>query len=193
MTTLTITQATQPQINFITDLIAGKNLGETTRAKQVLARIAASELTKAEASKLIDELKTAKKLEATTPTASGKTPMQALLSQVPKSRYAVSTDSIDLGLVDENVNGDYIFVEVREYMDSLYIRRLHGAPGGFNRTKLSFADTKVIVDVIAKNPLEHTQKFGELYACCGKCGADLTDQTSRELKLGPTCRKEFGV
>ena len=29
--------------------------------------------------------------------------------------------------------------------------------------------------------------FGEIYSVCGRCGAELTDDTSREHKFGPIC------
>jgi hypothetical protein len=188
MTMLNVFEATPAQVNFIKDLIDQKNAGETGRAKLILAKIDAGKLDKAEASKVIDELKALKVMAH----ALGKSELQVLLSEVPKAKYAVPMNEIDLG-IEENVNGDILFVEVREYMNNVYIRRLHGAPGHFNRSKLSFNDTKLVVNHIKKNPLAYTQLFGETYKVCGKCGADLTDPISRELKLGPTCRKEFGL
>lgn len=192
MTMLTFFEASPKQIQFITDLIEKKNLGDTAKAMTVLAKIADKKLDKQEASKLIDELIAAPvrvTSSASTPSAASK--MQTLLSEVPKAKYAVPMDEIDLA-IDENVNGDILFVEVREYMNVLYMRRLHGSPGYFNRSKLSFKDTELLINLVKKNPLKYTQLFGEVHKCCGKCGADLTDQLSRELKLGPRCRKEFG-
>lgn len=192
-------EITDKQVTFIKDLIAKKNLSDTARAKLMLGKIAAGEMDKYEASKLIDELIAAKTLPAPASASAtlaahiaGKSVLQNLLADVPKAKYAVPMDEIDLAL-DEKVNGDIIFVEVREYMNNLYVRRLHGAPGDFNRSRLSMKDTELLINHIKKNPLVYTQKFGEVYSCCGKCGADLTDQVSRELKLGPTCRKEFGM
>lgn len=189
---LNVFEATPAQVSFIKDLIELKNVGETGRAKITLAKIAAGKLDKAEASRVIDELKSMPNVDKTLLHAMGKSPIQELLREVPKAKYAVPMDEVDLAL-EEKVNGDIIFVEIREYMNNVYIRRLHGAPGHFNRSRLSAKDTHVIVNLIKKNPLEYTQKFGELYSCCGKCGAELTDQVSRDLKLGPTCRKEFGM
>jgi hypothetical protein len=194
MTITTFFEASPKQIQFIQDLIEKKNLTETANAKTVLAKIADKQLDKKEASKLIDELIVAKPLvtsvtSTATPSPVGK--MQILLAEVPKAKYAVPMDEIDLA-IDEKVNGDILFIEVREYMNVLYMRRLHGAPGNFNRSKLSFKDTESVINLVKKDALKYTQLFGEVYKCCGKCGADLTDQLSRELKLGPTCRKEFG-
>jgi hypothetical protein len=191
MTMLTFFEATPKQIQFITDLIEKKNLGDTAKALTVKTKIAANKLDKQEASKLIDELIAAPVRIAFTATPSAASKMQTLLGEVPKAKYAVPMDEIDLG-IDETVNGDILFIEVREYMNVLYMRRLHGAPGNFNRSKLSFKDTELLINLVKKNPLKYTQLFGEVHKCCGKCGADLTDQLSRELKLGPRCRKEFG-
>lgn len=188
---ITFFEATPKQIQFITDLIEKKNLGDTAKALTVMAKIAANKLDKQEASKLIDELIAAPVRVTSTPPATVAGKLQNILGEVPKAKYAVPMDEIDLG-IDEKVNGDILFIEVREYMNVLYMRRLHGAPGNFNRSKLSFKDTELLVNLVKKNPLKYTQLFGEVHKCCGKCGAELTDQLSRELKLGPRCRKEFG-
>ena len=192
MTTVTFFEASPKQIQFITDLIEKKNLGETERAKTALVQIADKTLDKKEASKLIDEFIVAKPIASTlTAVPSATSKIQTLLAEVPKAKYAVPMDEIDLA-IDEVVNGDILFIEVREYMNVLYMRRLHGAPGTFNRSKMNFKDTELLINLVKKNPLKYTQLFGEVHKCCGKCGAELTDQISRELKLGPRCRKEFG-
>lgn len=188
---LTFFEATAKQIWFIENLIEKKNVGETMLAKQTLAKIADNKLEKQEASKLIDELISMTPLKSSTSAPSAASVMQNLLAEVPKAKYAIPMDEIDLA-IEEKVNGDILFVEVREYMNTLYMRRLHGSPGYFNRTKLSTNDIKLVIELVKKNPLKYTQLFGEVHKCCGKCGADLTDQLSRELKLGPRCRKEFG-
>lgn len=188
---ITFFEASPKQISFIKDLIDRKNLNDTAKALTVLAKIAANKLDKTEASQLIDELIKAPVRVTSTPAATSAGKLQAILAEVPKAKYAIPMDEIDLG-IDEKVNGDILFIEVREYMNVLYMRRLHGAPGNFNRSKLNFKDTELLIELVKKNPLKYTQLFGEVHKCCGKCGAELTDQLSRELKLGPRCRKEFG-
>lgn len=119
--------------------------------------------------------------------------LQLCLARVPKAKYAIPTDEIDIApLQDTPLTGDLLFIEVREYENTLYMRRLTGAPGAFNRDKVPHADVLIIIDLIAKDPYKYTRLFGENYACCGKCGAELTDPTSRSLFLGPECRKGFG-
>lgn len=114
------------------------------------------------------------------------------LSSVPKARYAIPTSEIFLDTLDGKVNGDLLFVEVKERDRVLQIRRLHGSTGGFSRSTLSRNDSLTILGHIAQEPYKYTRLFGEHYSCCGKCGAELTDEVSRSLFLGPHCRKAFG-
>jgi len=77
-------------------------------------------------------------------------------------------------------------------MHTLYMRRLTGSVGAFNRYKLTKNDTLALVELIARDAYKYTKLFGEHYSCCGKCGAELTDPISRQYQLGPDCRKAFG-
>jgi hypothetical protein len=114
------------------------------------------------------------------------------LSSVQKSFYALPTSELFLDVMDEKISGDLLFVQVREYEKTLYLRRLHGSVGGFTRTKMSRKDSLIILRKIAEDSYKYSRAFGEHYQCCGKCGAELTDAQSRKLMLGPTCRKVFG-
>lgn len=119
--------------------------------------------------------------------------LQAELSRVPKAKYAIPVDELDIApLTGTSLTGDLLFVEIREYHDVLYMRRLTGSVGHFNRDKMPAGDVKIVLDVLASNPYKYTHLFGKHYACCGKCGAELTDPISREMFLGPECRKAFG-
>jgi hypothetical protein len=115
------------------------------------------------------------------------------LHKLPKSKYAIPTNQIVSDLMGENFNGDLAFFEVREYKKTPYIRRLVGAPSYFTRYKMSKADSLAFVRILSQDPLGYAQLFGMHYRCCGKCGAELTDERSRELSLGPECRKTFGL
>lgn len=132
-------------------------------------------------------LKTPKKLE----TEQDSELLQAL-SSIPKSKYAIPLSETSLDLVEEVINSEYLFVEVREYQKTLQLRRLTGSVGSFVRSRLSISDSLLILSAIASNPYKYARLFGEVYACCGKCGAELTDDTSRSMFLGPVCRKSFG-
>jgi len=190
MTTTHITYAASPkQIGFITDLLDSREVDPEQR-ELIAQAIADGTLSKSDASGLISKLFDLPKRKAASSTRS---PMQTLLASVPKSRYAVPTDVLELTDADDSFSGDLAFFEIREYMGTLYMRQLHGAPGRFNRSKLSAASVKAVVGIIAADPYSYTRMFGEHYACCGSCGAELTDQRSRELQLGPECRKKFGL
>lgn len=183
--TETMIQATGPQVNFVKTLLAERAIEDVNWAEEIAEKIAARTLSKTEASDVIGKLLKAKRLP--------KNPeLQSILSSIPKSKYAIPVEELDV-FVDEKVNGDLIFIEVKEYMGTLYMRRLHGSLGGFTRSKLSVNDVKELVNIIAKDAVKYARIFGEHYSCCGKCGAELTDPISRKLQFGPTCRAEFGL
>lgn len=113
---------------------------------------------------------------------------------IEKAKYAIPRSDLPIAVHALMGGNDHLFVEVREYMERVYIRQLHGAPGSFSRSKINDrALVNEIVRVLRGSCLEYTQLFGDLYSCCGVCGAELTDETSRRLKLGPTCRGRFGL
>jgi hypothetical protein len=90
------------------------------------------------------------------------------------------------------VHGDLVFLEVKEYMKRLHIKQLFGSVGAFTRVRTDVEDALAFVRIIQSDPYKYARLFGEHYKCCGKCGAELTDPISRELMLGPWCRKAFG-
>jgi len=147
---------------------------------------------------IIDELFTfPKKARAAGPAGPAKTDHVLRDLEIPPAMYAIPAGALlpALRTAAQADANDHAFFAVGEYRETRYIRILHGAPGSFSRTKLpSREDEQAIARVIhAFGTLQATQLFGSLYTCCGKCGAELTDKTSRALKLGPHCRKEFGL
>lgn len=187
----TIFPASDKQITFINELLDSR---EIPPMDPILRGFTAdrfgmlSTIDKRTASAVISALLGLPKLA--TPAESS---LQHVLARVPKSKYAIPTDELDIApLQGTPLTGDLLFVEVREYNDVLYMRRLTGAPGSFNRDKLPAGDVKIVVDLIANDPYKYTRLFGENYSCCGKCGAELTDPISRSMFLGPECRKAFG-
>lgn len=178
--------ASEKQISFVCDLLDKREVPAET-ADVIVEAIANEAYTKAMASADIDAfLKLPKRASAT------KSGMQALLASVPKSKYAIPVEELELTDADDEFRGDLVFLELKEYMGTLYMRQLHGAPGSFNRSRLSMASVKAIIGILATDPYGYAKIFGEHYACCGSCGAELTDPRSRELQLGPECRKKFG-
>lgn len=182
--------ASDKQISFLNTLLDERELALQDRDE---LRVALPTMEKKQASLLIDTLlKLPKRSTKVTFTAAHKSPIQEALASAPKSKYAIPADEVDVNLTDTNLNGDMLFIEVREYMGNLYMRRLLGSVGGFTRYKVSSKDAIEIMRVIANDPYKYAKLFGAVYSCCGSCGAELTDPVSRELQLGPECRKKFG-
>lgn len=188
MTTETLFGPSDKQIQFINNLLDERKLDKEARDG---FRANLATMDKKAASTLIDMLLKLPK-EPVSPFLTGKSVLQEALLKAPKSKYAIPNDELDISLRDTKLTGDHIFVEIREYMGNLYMRRLHGSLGGFTRSRMAVHDTVVIMDVLAKDPYKYARTFGEIYSCCGSCGAELTDPTSRQLQLGPECRKKFG-
>jgi len=151
-------------------------------------------MSKSDASRTIEALLDAPKTErpARPAAARGGNPNVA---ELVKSKYAIPTS--ELGIVADglgfDLQGDLLFIEVKEYRGTVYMRRLQGAPGAFSRLRLPRETEDTIAAHIKTDPYRFARLFGEHYRCCGKCGAELTDETSRRLQLGPECRKAFGL
>lgn len=173
----------EKQVAFIKNLLAERDIDEDI-AQQHLANLPTMD--KATASKLIDAL-------LKLPQVRRGGVLQTYLSALPKSKYAVPVEEFELATLDATFHGDLAFFEVREYMGHLYMRQLLGSFGGFTRNKLSNNDVIEITKVISADPKKYAVLFGVKYQCCGSCGADLTDPVSRELQLGPECRRKFGL
>ena len=188
MTTATISPASPAQLGFIESLLS-------TRAVDPVEldtiRTSLPFMSKKDASRCIDMLK----LKPFAPKdAAAPNELQIALASVPKSKYAIPVEELEFLELDcqPSIHGDLLFLEVREYMHTLYMRRLTGSVGSFNRYKLTKNDTLALTELIARDPYKYTKLFGLHYSCCGKCGAELTDPISREYQLGPDCRKVFG-
>jgi len=119
--TTTTRPASDKQRDFIAKLITERVLDDAERAR-IETALTYDTLDVAAASETIGALLKAPKRTAATKNPAG----QALLASIPKSRYAIG--EVELTGSSIQVNNDLLFVEVREYMGTLYMRRLHGAP-----------------------------------------------------------------
>lgn len=191
-TTLEFVAPSPAQISFIEDLLDTR---EAT-AEQVAAtkaRITAGTLSRKAASLTIEKLLAMpKRVAASAPAPAAYGELVKLLQGIPCAKYAIPAAELETLVEKTQVHGDLLFVEVKEYKKRLYMRKLTGAVGGFSRWKIELEDSIAIAGLLAGDPYKYTKLFGEHYSCCGKCGAELTDPVSRELFLGPTCRKSFG-
>lgn len=201
MTTTTEAPASEKQIKFIQDLIADRETdGIDLALEMVTEKIEEGALHKGAASLAIDMLlKCPKRPKVKADAASSPwAAVQERFNAIPKSKYAIPSSELylelDIADVDspDNFRGDLVFVELKEYQSRRYMRQLHGAPGTFVRSKMSLDAVNAVVSIISRDPYKYAKLFGDNYTCCGSCGAALTDERSRELMLGPECRKKFG-
>lgn len=182
------------QIGLIEDLLNERAVTEE-QAATCRARIAEGSLSRKGASATISKLLLMPKrstVEAAEVTTGSYGKLVEILKGIPCAKYAIPAAELDTLVENTTVHGDLLFVEVKEYKKRLYIRKLTGSVGGFSRWKMDLDDSIALAGYIAKDPYRFTKIFGEHYSCCGKCGAELTDPVSRELFLGPICRKSFG-
>lgn len=187
--------ATPKQVALIEDLFIRKGIPapiqETTRALYTRQ----DQRPAHEIRTLIDgmfALPDAKRPAAATPRANTNDLLRSL--EVPTSRFAVPTHDLTPDVQHLAHGNSLLFCEVREFKETRYLRVLRGAPGSFNREKISSRSTEhELVRQIATDPRSYAQAFGEHYSCCGSCGAELSDDQSRALHLGPECRKKFGL
>lgn len=176
---------TERQKSFITSLVEEREV-----PSDISETLNAGEVSKREASRIIDVLLSAPRVA---PVFRERHPLVERLEALPLSKYAIPMREIAPVLSENAVHGDYLFVEIRKYMERTYLRRLSGAPGDFMRSRMSNQDSFAVCDVLDQNPLEYIQTFGRVYTCCGKCGAPLTDDKSRARLLGPDCARQLGV
>lgn len=174
--------ASEAQTTFIAALLEKQDVPDQLSA----AIAAAGPLTKLSASIIISTL--LKLPVKPRPVVAFVPVAEPVLEGLPYSKYAVPTLELS-GISDQEL----LFVEIKEYRNRVYMRKLVGAPGRFNRLRLAPAVVAEIAAVIAKDPLHYSQLFGKHYQVCGRCAAELTDEISRAHFLGPTCRKAMGL
>lgn len=116
-------------------------------------------------------------------------------SDTQQSSYAlpsgVVSDDVYSRLATRGGKGEAIFFEVKLYRGRWYCKRLTGAPGAFSRSAISAADQRALHRALAGEGQQEraSRLFGYLHTCCGVCKAELTDDYSREVSMGPHCRK----
>lgn len=188
-TAFPVKAASTKQLDFIAKLRGERTLkGYSETSYQ---REAAAGLTSRQASYWIERLLDTPLNTPKAPGPVGNAAVIAALEGVELSKYAVPSHAIMIPGVE--VKGDLLFLEVRRFKETTYMRRLHGAPGDFTRTRFTPAQTIALAAVIKGKHEELARLFGEHFTCCGRCGAPLTDQKSRETFLGPECRKVFAL
>jgi hypothetical protein len=173
---MAISFATERQLAFIRNLVSERDV----------APVEFAGMTVKDASEKIEALLAMPKKRSTVS-------FSEMLSDIPKARYALSYQEATPALEETSFDNDYLFLEVREYRGTIYMRQLHGSLGDFTRTRFTPSEVRSLHDIIKREPVRYIQKFGELFTCCGKCGASLTDEASRARLLGPDCARQLGV
>lgn len=118
--------------------------------------------------------------------------LMGLVADMPQAKYAIPAEELMMDLLKRPIKNNLVFCELKKYRGRLYFRQLHGAPGSFSRSMFPVEDALVFAKIVKRDPYNYTRIFADHYQCCGRCGAELTDELSRETRLGPTCRKYFG-
>lgn len=112
-----------------------------------------------------------------------------LLRSIPAAHYAVPHPTDPFA---------YTFVEIIERKSKKnpgktykIVNQLIGAPSSWHRNEL-FGDTRrKLIEVIAGNPLQYAQIYGDVFTACARCDSPLSDPKSRALRMGPKCYKKY--
>ena len=54
-------------------------------------------------------------------------------------------------------------------------------------------EREIVYGEISKNPMDSLKRYGQHIGRCGHCRKQLTDSESRQIGIGPVCRKHLGV
>lgn len=157
---------TPAQLRFINSL----------RARRALPADDGNGLDKRSASREIDRLKALPVVIATCVAAAPN-----LYAGIPASKYSIVEDGVRT------------FWELKTWRGTTYLRLLVGAPGEFQRVRVGSERARTVASILKRDPLAAAQAFASFHTCCAVCGADLSDETSVALGLGPICRRRFSL
>ena len=180
--------ASPAQTSFINDLLAKRQV--TPAIRDAIANTTG--MTSKQASAFIDLLKVCPYLPRTTAAKPARQAHADLYARIPDAKYALSTAGLAQAFPGLSVHGDLIFIEVRTYQGTRYLRTLHGAPGDFTRGRIARQHEAGLLALIDIDPLAASTRFAQEKGVCGKCAAPLTDETSRARMFGPDCWKIMG-
>jgi hypothetical protein len=191
----TFTIASEKQLAFLDDIIRMREIPELMKMSYVTRR---SVLAGKDASDLISTflkyplLSTAETSRNFAADNGKMKELMELVEGVPQGKYAIPAEELMMDLLKRPIKNNLVFCELKEYRGRMQFRQLHGAPGSFSRSMFPVEDALVFAKRVKTDPYKYTRIFADHHKCCGRCGAELTDQTSRETRLGPTCRSYFG-
>ena len=106
-----------------------------------------------------------------------------LVANVPEGRYAVTLEGetkLRFFKLDKPTSGKWSgYTFVKEQASD----ELHPVRSAERRVR--------IAEAIAQDPEEAMLTYGRELGKCGHCGRTLTDQESREVGIGPVCRRKL--
>lgn len=103
--------------------------------------------------------------------------VDTLIAQLNPCRYAL-----------RKTNGaDISFFEVSEWKGRKYLRLLSGAPGDYQRHKMSLSMQYMAAKHLLDDVAGAVKLYADTHSVCAKCHSPLTDAESRARGLGPVC------
>lgn len=192
MTAATVALPPTPaQVGFLLDLVRERDLPELAGCtpEQAIAKtrayIEAPGRDRKEISRMIDVAKSA-------PYRAASASAWVIPESVPNSKFALQTEHLTK-VPPAWQRQELLFLEVKHLRGKRIMSRLLGAPGRFSRVRVPREAQQEICDALSKDDVawQAIMRFSDEYSVCGKCGASLTDDLSRERKIGPICWKEL--
>ncbi len=194
-TTMTKPRIAPGTVNYLTDLVRDRDVEPGKSSTECLAALtkwlAKPTTTQKMASEMIDRNRHKPRRSiviAAAVTPPKKTSYPEVPEVVPSSKFAVLSELLT-AIPPAWGKQEYLFFEVKRLHNRRVIRRLTGNLGGFKRSTLPPDLALELYGHLSKEAFAYQASltFGEIHECCGRCGADLTDDQSRERQFGPIC------
>lgn len=185
--------ASTKQITFINSLLEERDLSEP-EVTSIKVKCSDADFSVADASEIISTLvRKPRKPKGEGALERMRRERLEAYEGIENSYYAIPEAVFRLLPEFADFRGDLLFLRVYTYKGHRYMRRLVGAPGAFGTYRVGHSAEIALCSVLRGFHVQYATLFGEHYARCGRCTAELTDQRSRELHLGPECRRIWGI
>lgn len=168
--------ASEKQVKYAIDLLAEREWPDIV-SEQDLRNMERRQVTK-----LIDGLKAA-------PRKRDDEFRVDVTQHVPEGRYALD--------IEGDSDNDLVFYQIDkptegQWAGCTFVKQLVGAPGAFRKLNIYGMRAARVLMRVAEDPQAASLRFGKETQTCGICHSPLTNKKSRELGIGPDCRKKMG-